>query len=95
MADDRNHFFQAAKSRVLKRVFQPADFIKGKKMFVRKVSGQIHAVQFQASTWGGKYFVNVGLSFDCLPGMSSIEHGIHLDFSELDVLDLFIYARLE
>ena len=77
--------------------FPPLPFsspVKGKGIYLRRAAGQIHAIQFQASRWGGVYFVNVGFSYDFLPGEIAMQNGDGLDYTKFGLLDLLISVRL-
>ena len=55
------------KTAAFKTVLEPAGFIKGKHLFVRRVAEQAHGMAFQPSKYGGEYFVNVAFTYTFLP----------------------------
>jgi hypothetical protein len=92
---ENGHFFQTVKARVFKRILSQAGFVKGNRMYVRRLQNQIHGIQFQTATWGGVYFVNIGFSFDFLPGLMAMTQGREIEYTQFDLLDLLMYNRLE
>lgn len=92
---EAGRLFQAAMLRTFKRILAPAGFVKGNRMYVRRAGGQIHAVQFQASTWGSKYFLNLGFSYDFLPGMLAVNQQREIEYEQFDLLDMLMSVRLE
>ena len=94
-ASASGRFFQTAKDRVFRAVFNPAGFVKGNRMYARTSGEQIHAVQFQTATGGGSYFVNVGFHWAFLPGFLVMTQGRSVPYTRYDLLDLLMYNRLE
>lgn len=92
---DKSRLFRAAKARVFKRVMEPVGFIKGSKLYVRQTDGQVHGIEFQTSTRGGRYFVNVCFSYDFLPGFMALGQYRKNTLPEFIVLDFLARIRLE
>ena len=51
---DKSRNFRKAKALALKNILAPAGFVKGKNLFVRHIGNQIHGIELQTSTWGGR-----------------------------------------
>ncbi len=91
---DKSRNFRKAKALALKNILAPAGFVKGKHLFVRHIGNQIHGIEFQTSTWGGVYFVNVGFDYDFLPPKLAINRR-PWPWMEYDILDFITYNRLD
>jgi len=94
MREDKSRNLRKAKALALKNILVPAGFVKGKHLFVRHTGIQIHGIEFQTSTWGGVYFVNVGFHYDFLPSGPKLalkdESGVTYELG-----DFLSYKRLE
>ena len=75
MREDKSRNFRKAKAVALKNILAPAGFVKGKRLFVRHAGNQIHGIEFQTSTWGGVYFINVGFHYDFIPSAPKLFTG--------------------
>lgn len=93
MSDPRV-MFRRAKKRALNTILQPAGFELGRHMFVRRVSGQHHAVEFQPSKNGDEYFVNLAFSYDFLPPFFHGGNGQFIALADYVELDFLLSSRL-
>ena len=87
--------FKSSKADVFTRVLAPMGFEKGKLIYLRPATEQLHAIDFQASRWGSKYFVNIGFSYEFLPGFLSATDCSGADYKSFDLLDLLMHIRLD
>ncbi len=94
MREDKSRNFRKAKAQALEKILAPAGFVKGKHLFVRHTGNQIHGIEFQTSTWGGVYFVNVGFHYDFLPSGPMLAQDDKSGVT-FDILDFMIQNRLE
>ena len=78
---------------VFNSTFRPRGYCKGNSMYYSLLDRQIHAIQFQASKYGGRYFVNAGFHFNFLPRMLDLRFDV--DLSQFYILDFLMYIRLE
>lgn len=92
--EDKSRNFRKAKAVALKNILAPAGFVKGKHLFVRHTGNQIHGIEFQTSTWGGVYFVNVGFDYDFLPPKLAMDKK-PWPWPEYHILDFISWDRLE
>lgn len=92
---DKSRAFQTAKNRVFTRTFQPAGFVKGAYLFARQTIGQVHGVQFQASRYGGSYFVNVAFHYEFLPPLFHMSNNVLVPVQKFDLTDFMLHSRLE
>jgi len=76
------------KNTALERVLKPAGFVKGQRLFIRRVAEQVHGVELQPSKYGGQYFVNLGFTYAFLP-----VDGEAKPAAELGLTDFTLRAR--
>jgi hypothetical protein len=67
-SNQRGKYYQTAKRHVQKSVLEPVGFVKGKHLYIREVSNQVHGIGFQAHMYGGSYFVNLAFHYNFIPG---------------------------
>jgi len=91
----QNTVFPSAKKYVANHILIPAGFVKGRGLFARHTNGQFHGVEFQASKYGGEYFVNVAFHYDFVPAITPLRKGLRPKYTEFSLLDFMLQTRLE
>src|SRR6266550_686976 len=92
---DKSKAYRAAKEKAFKEILRQAGFMKGRYLFVRKAHGELHGIGFQASKWGGEYYINVAFHYDFLPPLLALSNNTTYPFEQFDVTDFLLHTRLE
>ncbi len=83
---------RAIREREMKRLLLPAGFVRAPDAtYVRQAGNQIHLINFQWSSGGGKYTVNLGFHYAFTPGFF---HAERLRPNEFNFLDCAFSARI-
>lgn len=84
---------RSIRERVMKDELLPLGFIKGKAgTYVRQRNGQIHLIDFQASQWGGQFYVNLGFHYTFMPPLM---HQRPVSLEQINLLDCMAKGRIE
>jgi hypothetical protein len=96
MGDEKTTSFLAARAQTGLQILRPAGFAEGAHLFYRLRDHQAVGVEFQASRFEPKYYVNVGFHYDFLPTPREVAHGQSTSsLEQFDIVDLMLYTRLE
>ena len=83
---------RSIRKQVMRRLLLPAGFVEGVQgTYARCRDDQIHAINFQASKWGGEYTINLAFHYAFLPPFFA---GKPIQLSDYHLLDCAIGSRI-